>query len=34
LTPKRKSDTLIKIGLIYEELLDFEQAKKEYEAGL
>ena len=33
-TLKRKTDTLIKIGLLYEEQGDFNQAMKEYEAAI
>lgn len=33
-TVKRKVDTMVKIGLLYEELGDFTQAMREYEAAL
>ncbi len=33
-TVKRKVDTLLKIGLLYEESKDFVQAQKSYEAAL
>jgi tetratricopeptide (TPR) repeat protein len=33
-TVKRKVDTLLKIGLLYEESKDFIQAQKSYEAAL
>jgi tetratricopeptide (TPR) repeat protein len=33
-TLKRKTDTLIKIGLLYEEQKDYQQAMREYEAAI